>query len=242
MLSASSIYVRAVSSAAFVGVSSLAFIALLIGQKKLLQRAIKILVGLAAGALTGNAFFHLLPEIFQHGRRVVPVLSVAGGVVLFVIIEKSLSHADLEGRDPKGYVILIGDTLHNIIDGILIGASFFSGTTVGVATTIAVLLHEIPHEIGVFGVMLNSGFSVRTAFLANVGIEVSGVAAAALSVFFGAHTEHFTTVALGITAGGFLYIAAAELLPRIIAETDTRVRKQQVMALLAGLALMMWRD
>ena len=237
-----STYATAIASTAFVGLLSLSAIALLIRRKDLLQRVVKTLIGLAAGALLGNALFHLFPEIFRHGWKPSVVAAVLGGVVMFLVIEKVLSLAELQGRDPHGYVVLIGDISHNVIDGMLIGAAFYAGTGLGLATTVAIVLHEIPHELGVFGVLLNSGFSVRLAFLLNVGIAAAAVGGTVVSAFFVERIQEFSTIALGITAGGFLYIAAAELLPKIYHERDKGVRTQQWLALAAGLLVMLWRE
>lgn len=214
---------------------------LLVANQKRLKPMLPLLVALAAGALLGDTFLHLLPEAVGRAGGFTPNISwgILAGLLGFLVIEGTL-HWHHHGEDVHdhgpggihsfGWMNLLGDFVHNIVDGMLIAAAFLSGgTEIGVATTIAVLLHEIPQEFGDFGVLLHAGFSPKKALLLNFGTACSAFIGAFIVLI--AHEQlHLEEVLVPIAAGGFLYIACADLIP----ELRKRSGKQLV---LAGLAL-----
>jgi zinc and cadmium transporter len=141
--------------------------------------------------------------------------------------------------EPVGYVNLVADGVHNLVDGMLIGASYLAGVPVGIATTVAVILHEIPQEMGDFGVLLQAGFSRRNALLLNFGSGCLAIVGALLSLLAGSLVEGFTRVMLPFTAGGFIYIAGSDLLPELHKETRPLRSALQLLAVAVGVGLML---
>ena len=164
----------ALASAFIVSLISLAGLATLPFREQSLKDIVFLLISLSAGALFGDAILHLLPEIFRSTTHpVASSLWVIAGIFSSFLIEKFLRWRQEHGLHPHdhihpvGRIILISDGLHNLLDGTLIGASYMAGRSVGLATTFAVILHELPHEIGDFGVLLHSGYSRTKALLFN---------------------------------------------------------------------------
>ena len=204
------------------------------------------LISFAAGALFGDVFLHLLPEVAESGGFGVELSSfVLVGILLFFILEKGIHWQHCHGQamgehvHPFAYVNLIGDGLHNLIDGIIIAASYLVSFPVGLATTIAVVLHEIPQEIGDFAILIYSGFSKRKALLLNF--------ASALLAFLGAGLTFWAHSFIGsidlpltlIAAGGFLYLAGSDLIPELHKHSRSFVSSlAQVVVFLLGIGVM----
>lgn len=183
-----------------------------------------ILVAFAAGALLGGGFFHLLPEALER-LEVFFVMELAlAGFVLFLILEIALHWHSCEKCDihPFNTLILIGDAFHNVIDGIIIAASFLVSIPIGIAATIAILMHEIPQEIGIFGVQVYGGakkeIALRNSFLAQLTCVIGAIAA---YLFIGT-AEVLSYYVLPLAAGGFVYIAASDLIPELHKETHRK--------------------
>ncbi len=159
------VWVQALGSVAVVTAMSLVGALGLQLRNEVLQRALVFLVPFAAGALLGDAFFHIIPELSEEGGLEFRTsLALVGGLIVFFALEKVLHwhHAHYPHEDvihPVAMSNLVGDGLHNLLDGSLIGASYLVSPTVGLATTIAVVLHEIPQELGDFGILVHSGSS-----------------------------------------------------------------------------------
>jgi zinc and cadmium transporter len=215
-----------------------------------LRRLASALMSFAVGALLGDAFIHLIPRIFAgEGTALGASLLILGGMLLFFVLEKLLRHhhgtlhvqdaADAARRPELAAINLIGDALHNLVDGALIAASYLSSPTLGLATTVAVVLHELPQEFGDFGVLIHSGLSVRKAVLLNLGSASVAVVGAAITLLLGevAGTT-LTTALLPVTAGGFVYIAAANLIPELHHDRSLGALAQQVSLIGAGIAVM----
>jgi zinc and cadmium transporter len=224
-----------VSLLSLVGVVSLAF------REGFLHRITLYLVSFAVGGLFGDAFIHLLPEAFARlGGTAFTSLYILGGLLLFFILEKFLRwrHChDEECDDHPSPVVamnLIGDGIHNLIDGVLIGASFTASVPIGIATTVAVILHEIPQELGDFGVLIHGGLTVRRALLFNYLSSLTAVAGATLSLLVGPALSGFTPTILAVTAGGFIYIAGSDLIPELHHRTDLRGSLGQLACICAG--------
>jgi len=225
--------VTVVSLVAFVGI-------LFIGLKEaFLKRIVMALVGFASGSLIGGAFIHLLPESLEETGQVA-FYYVIIGIVFFFVIEKFLywRHCH-EGECPVhifAYLNLIGDGIHNFIDGMVIAASYILSYDLGVATTLAVIFHEIPQEIGDFGVLIYGGFTKRRALAYNFVSALTAVAGAFITYNLGyiQGIEHLVPFA----AGGFIYIAATDLMPELHKRNQAKESIVQLLSVLAGIGLM----
>lgn len=213
-----------------------------------LRAMIFLLVSLSAGALFGDVFLHLLPELFDGGTSplLISVLVLAG-VLLFFVLEKFLywRHCHIEGDEeearkvrPLGTLVLVGDAAHNALDGAVIAASYLVSVEAGIATTIAVILHEIPQEIGDFGVLLHTGFSRVRALLFNFISALAAFGGAGIVFMLGGLSDRATTITLAVTAGTFLYIAGSDLIPEIHKTSDMRKSLIQFFTVLLGIGLM----
>ncbi|MFA5853561.1 MAG: ZIP family metal transporter [Patescibacteria group bacterium] len=202
----------------------------------------------AAGTLLTVAFLDLLPEAIEAyeeaaGGHAVDsaVLAVLGGFLLFFVIEKLLfwyhcheEHCDVH---TSSAMVLIGDTLHNFLDGVAIAVAFLVSPAVGVATTIAVFLHEIPQEVADFSVLLSSGMAPRRAIIFNIFSALASLGGAVLAYFFSTQIAGALPVLISLTAGGFIYVAAADLIPEIHKERRRSMMVRQFTIFLAGCAI-----
>ena len=204
----------------------------------------RIAVPFAAGALLAAAFLDLLPEAIEHGDSDTVLALALLGLVTFFILERSLGwfhhHHDDEDHGSRRQttgLIIIGDTLHNFIDGLAIGAAFLVDPAVGIVTTAAIAAHEIPREIGDFGLLLSKGMSKRKVFLVNIASAVATIIGAALVYGFGGQLAISESVLLALTAGFFIYIAASDIIPTIHAEPERRWANLQTAVLLVAIAV-----
>jgi zinc and cadmium transporter len=249
---ASLLSVVVVSLVSLVGIMSLSL------AEDRLRKIALVLVSFAVGALLGDAFIHLLPAAFggahhhdghEHHHELEPSLLVLGGMLLFFVVEKLLRHIhgpiyrhhhpDGEPKPTLAAINVIGDAIHNFIDGVLIAASYLVSPTLGVSTTIAVLLHEIPQELGDFGILVHSGLSVRRALLINLASASFSILGAVVTMLVGETAgESLTHVLVPITAGGFVYIASANLIPELQHDHSRKGLVVQVGLISAGVAVM----
>ena len=212
-----------------------------------------VLVSFAVGALLGDAFIHLIPEIFaaRPEAPLTPSLLILGGVLLFFVVEKLLRHQhgpihrhfhaeDHHHEQPALAAInFVGDAIHNFIDGVLIGASYLVSPALGVSTTLAVLFHEIPQELGDFGVYLHSGLTVRKAVLMNLASASMAILGTVAMLAVGADIgTAASNVLVPITAGGFVYIAAANLIPELQHDHSLKGLFVQASLIALGIAAM----
>ncbi|MGB4076856.1 MAG: ZIP family metal transporter [Minisyncoccia bacterium] len=228
---------------------SLAGLAMLSLRQSLVRRTLFLLVALAAGALLGDAFIHLIPEAFSAVDTTLAALCVLGGILLFFLLEKYLhwhhSHGDEEYSPeharihPIGNLVLISDGVHNLIDGIAVGAAFMVSTEIGIATTIAIALHEIPQEISDFGLLLHAGFSRAKALFMNFISALTAFAGLALVFWLGEAHAGFVPLIAAFTAGNFIYIALADLVPELQKTTEGKRSFIQVAVVLLGIGLML---
>jgi zinc and cadmium transporter len=217
------------------------------------RRLAGLFVSFAVGALLGDAFIHLVPETFAHhtaqGSPLTASLLVLAGMMVFFVAEKLLRHRHgvahvhrylhEAGRPELAAINLLGDGIHNLIDGVLIGASYLASPALGLSTTVAVLLHEVPQELGDFGILIHSGLSVRKAVLLNLASASLAVVGSIGALLAGAVArDAVTAVLIPATAGAFVYLAAADLIPEL--QHDERLRALPVQASLitAGIAVM----
>lgn len=216
---------------------------LIYGKKgvSLIQR---LAVPFAAGALLAAAFLDLLPEALEQANASTVLQAALGGLVFFFVLERSLSwfhhHHDHEtensGRRNAGLVIA-GDTIHNFIDGLAIGAAFLVDPALGLVTTAAVAAHEIPQELGDFGLLLSKGMTKQNVLLVNVLSAFATVIGAALVYGFGGELGLPEGLLLAVTAGFFIYIAASDIIPTIHAEPERKWANIQTLTLVIGIVV-----
>lgn len=218
------------------------------------RRVATLFVSFAVGALLGDAFIHLIPQTFSaDGQDPAPLrasLLILAGVMIFFVVEKLLLHRhgalheQYHGREEAGRpelvaINLLGDAIHNFIDGVMIGANYIVSPHLGLSTTIAVLLHEIPQEFGDFGILIHSGLSVRKAILLNLASASLAILGTAVSLFAGFIDQKSITASLiPITAGGFVYLAAADLIPELQHDRSVRALIVQTSLISVGIAVM----
>ncbi|HSB11165.1 MAG TPA: ZIP family metal transporter [Blastocatellia bacterium] len=236
----------AIASVTLVSLVSLIGVVTISVSEERLRSTLFVLVSLAAGAMFGDTFIHLLPESFQRpGETLLPSTSVLAGILAFFVLEKFLlwrHQHTLESNDqvrPLGYLNLIADGVHNLIDGMMIGASYLVSLPIGIATTLAVIFHEIPQEIGDFGILLHAGFTKRRALFFNFLSAALALLGTAVAMLLGSNWESFSAVMLPFTAGGFIYIAGSDLLPELQKELAPTKSIVQFGALAAGIGLML---
>lgn len=216
------IYIYALTSVILISLVSLVGVFSLSLKEEVLKKYINFFISLAIGALLGDAFIHIIPEAFEGklGANLSSILIIAG-IILFFVIEKFI-HWHHHGEDkekkhlhPVGKLILFTDGFHNFIDGAIIGASFLVSIPVGIATTIAVILHEIPQEIGDFAVLIHAGYTKKRALWLNFISALASILGLIIVLIFGNLIENVALWFIPIAAGGFIYIAVADLIPEL---------------------------
>lgn len=224
-----------VSLVAFVGILTLGL------KQKLFEKILLILVALSAGALMGGAFLHLIPEAMKSGNPNV-LLYVLVGFTLFFIIEKAFHwrhcHNGKCDIHSFAYMNLFGESIHNFIDGLIIAAGYVVSIPLGISTTIAVALHEIPQEIGDFGVLIYGGFKKKKALLLNFLVGLTAMLGGIIGFYLTSLIEGAMVFLLALAAGGFIYISASDLIPEIRKETDVSKSLLIFLVFLIGIALM----
>ncbi|MEM3556020.1 MAG: ZIP family metal transporter [Candidatus Micrarchaeia archaeon] len=209
-----------VSLISFVGVFSFAI------RKKLMEKLMFFLVSFAAGAMFGGAFLHMLPEAAEKAG--VEVLNFAIlGILLFFILERFLHWQHCHNKPhckvhTFAYMNLVGDGVHNFIDGFVIGASYLVSTQLGVASTIAIVLHEIPQELGDFAVLLYGGFTKERALILNFLTALTAVLGAVAAFYVMPLFEGYIPLLLSFAAGGFIYVAGSDLVPELRKEVELK--------------------
>ncbi len=212
-----------------------------------LNKIVLILVSLAAGTLIGDVFFHIIPELYLGDHidvKSVPMIIMLG-ILIFFFLEKILHwhhchrpEGHTHKTKPLATVNLVGDGLHNFIDGLVIASSFTVSTEIGIATTIAVILHEIPQEIGDFGVLIHSGMKKSKALAFNFISALLAVVGAVVALLIGNISEDLNYFLLALAAGGFLYIAIGDLMPELKVEENLKKSLIQFAVVIFGMFLM----
>ena len=237
-------WTNALLAVAGVSILSLSGAVILMGREALVRRSLIFLIAFAAGALLGDAFLHILPEVAESpaGFDLGTSIGILSGVVAFFILEKILHwhHAHIPHEEvlhPVAVTNLIGDGLHNFIDGAIIAGAFLASKELGIATAIAVALHEIPQELGDFGILVHAGMKPRRALALNF---VSGLAsvAGAIFVLLTAGVGSIEDLLLPFTAGAFVYIASTDLIPELHKEPKMKQSLVQLSGLVTGIAIM----
>jgi zinc and cadmium transporter len=229
---------------------------------KEMNKILLTLVSLSAGTMFGGALLHLLPEAVEEsgGFTIKLSLLVLSGIILFFLLEKAIHlkkcrnenkaaetcecsdcHPPIHSQHKHhlGIMNLVGDGLHNLIDGLIIAAAYLTDFNLGIATTIAVILHEVPQEIGDFGVLIYSGFSRGKALFFNFLSAAIAVLGAVIGIVLGSGSEEFVQLILPLAAGGFIYIAGSNLVPELHKECGVKESIWHGAALLLGIGLML---
>jgi zinc and cadmium transporter len=217
----------------------------------LLLRAswVPMLVSFAIGALLGAAFLEVIPHAFEYGRPHAAAGAILGGIFVFFVLEKLLlwrhchtencevhdTHAQPHDHGRSGALIVVGDTVHNFVDGILIAAAFLQSTQLGVITAAAIVAHEIPQEVGDFLILLHSGYSRARALVLNILSSLATLVGGVLGYFALQTLQDLEPVLLGFVAASMIYVAVADLIPGLHRRPELRDTAAQ--ALLIGLGI-----
>jgi len=206
-----------ISLLALVGIFTLAL------KEKLLDKILFFSVALSAGGLMGSAFLHLLPESLEKSKSLNVSIWVLIAFIVFFLIEKILHWRHChKGKCPVhlfGYLNLLGDGVHNFIDGLVIAAAFLTNSSLGLTTSLAIAMHEIPQEIGDFGVLVYAGFNKWRALFLNLVSATLAIFGGLVGYLLSGFSHSLASFLLPFAAGGFIYIAASDLLPEIRKET-----------------------
>jgi zinc and cadmium transporter len=208
--------------------------------KKNLNRVLIFLVSFTTGALLGGAFIHFLPEAYEGLGLFKTVIITVLGFVLFLILERVLHwhhcHDGKCDRHPFTYLLLWGDAIHNFIDGIIIAGGFLISVPFGIVTSLLILAHELPQEIGDFGVLIYGGFTKGRALWYNFLVQLTAVLGGVLGFWFLRPSD--VIYLLPLAAGGFIYIAVADLIPEIFKEKNWVRIVVNLIGIIAGLLVL----
>ena len=230
-----------ISLVSFVGVFTLSI------KREKMEHFLLYFVSFSVGALLGNVFLHIVPHITEDGGfPVVMGVYFLSGLLLFFIVEKFIHWHHCHKVDhhhheikPLAYTNLVGDGFHNFLDGVIIASSFMVSVPVGIATSLAVLLHEIPQEIGDFGVLLYAGFTRKKALLLNFASALMAVLGGIVALIAIDYIQGLEIVLLAIAGGGFVYIAGSDLIPELHKESCSGCKSYyQLFYIVLGIAIM----
>ncbi len=232
-------------SVIIVSLLSLVGIVLFLFSEKIVNKILLLLVSFSAGSLMGGAFFHLIPEtLLECNDFLLPSIYILSGFCLFFILERILRwhHCHKVGCETHKYLgqlNLIGDSIHNAIDGLVIISTFTISPMLGIPVTLSIIFHEIPQEIGDFGVLLYSGFKKTKALFYNFITALTAVLGVVTGYFLLERIEGLNQFLLPVAAGGFIYIAASDLIPEIHQEKSLVKSIIAFVVFLTALALML---
>lgn len=206
------------------------------------NRILILLVGFAAGGLIGDAFLHLLPEALEKYTADSVFFYALVGFITFFLMERYFywrhCHQGVCDVHSFTYLNLIGDGVHNFTDGLIIAASFVTSIKLGIVTTLAVLFHELPQEMGDFGILIYGGFSKSRALFFNFLCGLTAILGAIIGYILSGLTENIPLFLITFTAGGFIYIAASDLIPELHRQKDIRRANLAFVAFILGLLFM----
>lgn len=211
-------------------------------KKETLKKITIFLVSLSAGALIGGVFIHLLPEASEKIESGTLYLIVLIAFIFFFLMEKLLHWRHCHEENclvhSFGYMNLIGDSFHNFIDGMVIASTFIIDIKLGITTTIAIALHEIPQEISDFGVLIHAGFEKKRALILNYAVALFVLFGAVVGYFLSSILENIVLYLVPFAAGGFIYIAASDLIPEIRKEENFKKSIASFLFFILGILLM----
>lgn len=211
-------------------------------KRDMISKIITYTLALSSGVLLGSTFFELLPEGVLHNPNGVFLWALIGFVSFFCIEKLIHWHHHVEGRHehdekPMAYLTLIGDSIHNFADGAVIAASYMVSIPLGVTTTIAIIAHEIPHELSDFLILIHGGFSNKRALQFNFLSATTAIAGTVIVLFISQQFSTFDRYLVPFAAGNFLYIAASDLIPELLSHRRAKTSVAQVLLLLCGIAI-----
>jgi len=211
-------------------------------KTKVFEKFLIPIVGFAAGGLIGGAFLHLLPEALEVWKGETVFLSALVGFTVFFLMERLLHwrhcHDGVCDIHPFTYLNLIGDGIHNLTDGMIIAASFVTDFRLGIVTTLAVIFHEVPQEMGDFGILIYGGFSKSKALLFNFLCALMAILGAVIGYILANIAENTALFLITFTAGGFIYIAASDLIPELHRQKDPKRSNIAFLTFVLGLIFM----
>lgn len=212
-------------------------------SEKTLRKMVMILVSFAAGAMLAGALFHLIPEAIESIDEPLTISAlILAGFILFFVVERYLHwhhcHDNECKTHPMTALVLFGDSVHNFLDGLVIAASFLVSIPFGIVTTAVILGHELPQELGDFGILVYGGYSKEKALIYNGLSQFTCVLGGVLGFAASNYAESVSTYLLPFAAGGFLYIAASDLIPEMHKEPDLKKVMLNFAVFCAGLAFM----
>jgi zinc and cadmium transporter len=211
---------------------------------------VPMLVSFAIGALLGAAFLEVIPHAFQRGDPHEAAIAILGGIFAFFVLEKLLlwrhchtencevhdQHASTHDHGRSGLLIIVGDTVHNFVDGLLIAAAFLQSTELGVITAVAIIAHEIPQEVGDFLILLHSGYTRRRALAMNLLSSLATVVGGVLGYFALRVVGDWEATLLGVVAASMIYVAVADLIPGLHRRPELRDTAFQALLIALGIA------
>lgn len=225
------------------GIVALAGAVTLAFKKETMKKLLGALVAFSAGALIAGAFFHIMPEALEEMEPLNLFMLVILGFVIFFLFEKFLfwhhCHKDDCSVHPYTYLILFGDGIHNFIDGLIIAAAFLVDAGFGVITTLMIISHELPQELGDFAVLVHGGMKRRKALFYNFLSQLTAVAGGIIGYFIGSAVTAFVPFMLSFAAGGFIYIGASDLIPQLHEEKDIKKSLVSFVFFVVGILFML---
>jgi zinc and cadmium transporter len=210
---------------------------------------VPMLVSFAIGALLGAAFLEIIPQAFEQGEAHQVAFAILGGIFGFFVLEKLLlwrhchtencevhdQHAHSHDQGRSGTLIVVGDTVHNFVDGVLIAAAFLQSIELGVVTAVAIIAHEIPQEVGDFLILLHSGYSRLRALAMNVLSSAATVAGGVMGYFGLQLIAELEAILLGVVAASMIYVAVADLIPGLHRRPELRDTASQALLIALGI-------
>ena len=211
---------------------------------------VPMLVSFAIGALLGAAFLEVIPQAFERGEPHQAAVAILGGIFVFFVMEKLLlwrhchtencevhdPHAASHDRGRSGLLIVVGDTVHNFVDGLLIAAAFLQGTELGIIAAVAIIAHEIPQEVGDFLILLHSGYSRARALAMNLVSSFATVIGGVIGYFALQLVADWEATLLGVVAASMIYVAVADLIPGLHRQPELRDTASQALLIALGIA------
>lgn len=238
-------YILTITSVLLVSAISLIGVAFIWVTETKLKQVFTYLVSFAVGGLLGDVFIHLIPEMTETGFTTQTALILIAGILVSFTVERFLQwrhcHIPTSAEHPHSfaYMNLFGDSIHNLIDGLIIGGSYLVSIPLGLATTMAVVFHEIPQELGDFSVLIYGGFHKKKALLFNFLTALTALIGAIVALVLGSISASFTPLLVPFAAGNFVYIAGSDLIPELRKDTpELKKSALQLLSLVAGIVPM----
>ncbi|MFH1391601.1 MAG: ZIP family metal transporter [Candidatus Diapherotrites archaeon] len=238
-------WIYAIASVIIVSLISLIGIFTFSIELEKLKKYLHYFVSFSAGALLGGAFIHLIPEIVEEYGFVTEISAfILIGIIFSFVLEKIIRwrhcHTPTSDEHPHPFAImnLVGDGFHNFLDGLIIGASYLISIPVGIATTVAVILHEIPQEIGDFGVLIHGGFSRKKALTLNFLSALVAIIGVLIALTLTSFVDNLTLYLVPFAAGTFIYIAGSDLIPELHKNDGTIQSIIELIVFILGIAIM----